>query len=85
MVTIEVLGEPSPQYTALDRAVRAALLDLDDAEVDAALRHSADRSVWARYALRSQPGLVIDGQLVCEGRIPKESEIILWLGDVEVA
>lgn len=85
MVMIEVLGEPGPQAAALEQAVRAALLDLDDAEVDAALRHSADRSVWAHYALRNQPGLAIDGRLVCEGRIPKESEIILWLGDVEVA
>jgi Thioredoxin domain len=85
MVTIEVLSDNGPTGLKMEQAVRQALLDLEDSEIDAALTQSADHVVWARYGLRNLPGLVIHDRLVCEGRIPKESEIVQWLGSVEVA
>ncbi len=85
MVTIEILSDHGPTSVKMEQAVRQALLDLEDSEIDAALTHSADPVVWARYGLRHPPGLVIHDHLVCEGRIPKESEIVGWLANVEVA
>jgi len=45
---------------------------------EATLQHVTDRDEMRQYAIMYTPGLVINEQLVCAGRIPSIKEVISW-------
>ena len=49
----------------------------DSSEVT--VRHVTDRGEFLKYGLMFTPGLVINEQLVCGGRIPSETEVKSWV------
>jgi hypothetical protein len=52
---------------------------LAELEIEASLSRIDDSHQIDRYALAGPPGLVIDGELVVEGRVPSKEEIARWI------
>jgi hypothetical protein len=49
--------------------------------VEAQFEKVIDRAEYPKYGLLYTPGLVINNQLVCGGRIPTEVEVMTWVAD----
>jgi len=45
---------------------------------EVAVQHVTDRGEFLKYGLMFTPGLVINEQLVCGGRIPSKAEVKEW-------
>ena len=81
MLSIEILGPGCHNCYLVERVAGAALeaLTVDDPEIEATLQHVTDYAEMETYGLRFTPGLVINEQLVCGGRIPSQEEVTSWL------
>lgn len=53
--------------------------ELGDDSPEVALQHVADYAEFLKYGLMFTPGLVINEQLVCGGRIPSKPEVREWV------
>jgi small redox-active disulfide protein 2 len=47
--------------------------------VDAEIIKITDLNEILEYDIMMTPGLVVDGEIVCSGRLPKKDEILRWL------
>lgn len=79
MLTIKVLGPGCPNCQKVEAHTREALkaLGLDSGYE---LTKVTDPMAISAYILRT-PGLVINEQVVCAGRVPRPEEIVTWLAD----
>ena len=50
--------------------------------IEAQFEKVTDRAEYPKYGLLYTPGLVINNQLVCGGRIPSEAEVMTRLADM---
>ncbi|MGD2148749.1 MAG: thioredoxin family protein [Anaerolineae bacterium] len=73
---VKVLGEGCHKCLTLELLVGQVLAKL---EVDASLSRIDDPRQIDRYVLAGTPGLVIDGELVVEGRMPSREELTRWI------
>jgi small redox-active disulfide protein 2 len=79
---IKVLGPGCPNCKRLEKLAREAALE---AGVEATFtKVSAIKDIMS-YPIVSTPGLVIDGEVVCSGRIPQKAEIVSWLSEAAQA
>lgn len=63
---VKVLGSGCAKCNALEEAARAALAELGmDTEID----HVTDFAQIAAYGVMTTPALVVDGKVVCCGRV----------------
>lgn len=69
---IKVLGTGCPKCKQLEKAVTAALADL---ELAADVSKVEDIMKIMEYGIMHTPGLVIDGKVVLSGRLPSSSEL----------
>lgn len=76
MKVIEVLGPGCANCQKLEVNAREAV---EQAGVDAEIRHVTDYAEIAARGVMSTPGLVIDGRVVSTGRIPTPWTIAAWL------
>jgi small redox-active disulfide protein 2 len=76
MLTIKILGTGCPNCKKLEAVTRQAAGNMG---VEADFVKVTDYGKIMEYPLLSTPGLVIDEQVVCSGRIPSEAEITTWL------
>lgn len=74
---IRVLGSECARCLRLEILVREVL---DDLRAKVELERVTNEAV-IEYLLvgESPPGLIIDGELVCAGRIPAKAEIVSWI------
>ena len=70
--SVKVLGSGCARCSALEAAVRAALAELG---VDAAIEHVTDFMQIAAYGVMTTPALVVNGKVVCYGRVPGKDEV----------
>lgn len=78
MLTIKVLGPGCPNCEQVEKAAKRAVASLG---VRAEVVKVTDQAAIMAYPILSTPGLVIDEEVVCSGRIPAEAEIVTWLAN----
>lgn len=76
MLTIKVLGSGCANCKKVEAVARRAVADL---AVEAEVIKVTDYAQITAYPLLATPGLVINEQLVCAGRIPTPAEVTTWL------
>jgi len=77
---IKVLGPGCPNCGEVEKRVINALAELN---VAAAVEKVTDIKKMMSFGIQATPGLVIDGKIVCSGRIPRIEEIKTWIGEAK--
>ena len=75
-MNIKVLGPGCPNCQKVEAHVREVVAELG---VEATVEKVTDLNRIMDYAILATPGLVIDEQVVCSGRIPSKAEVTQWL------
>jgi len=75
-VDIEILGTGCAKCKKLEEDVRRAVADLG---IGATVTKVEDIAKIMEHGVMSTPGVVIDGVVKGEGRIPSQQEIKNWL------
>ncbi len=73
---IKILGTGCAKCKKLEEMVREVVSDLG---VDADIVKITDLNEILEYDIMMTPGLVVNGDVVCSGRLPKKDEIRNWL------
>lgn len=73
---IQVLGIGCARCNDLEKLVRDTLAELD---IAADIEHVRDLKLFAAMGVLMTPGLVIDGKVVSQGRVPTKSEVRDWV------
>ena len=76
MLTIKILGSGCPNCRKVEAITRQAAAGLG---IEAEFVKITDYAKILEYPILSTPGLVIEEQIVCSGRIPSEAEVTSWL------
>ena len=75
-MTIVILGPGCPRCHEVERRTINVLAELGLA---ADVEKISDIKKIMEYDILSTPGLVIDGKVVCSGKIPRPEEIKAWI------
>ena len=73
---IKVLGPGCPRCHKMEETVTEAINELG---AEASVEKVADMKAIMEYPVLTTPGLVIDEELVCAGRIPSKAEVTNWI------
>lgn len=76
MLTIKVLGPGCANCKKLEMLTHQAINSLG---VDCVIVKVTDYNEIVSYPIVSTPGLVINEQVVCSGRVPSQAEITTWI------
>jgi small redox-active disulfide protein 2 len=75
MLNVKILG---PGCANCYRVEQVAVEALETLDAEATVQHVTDYEKMRQYAIMYTPGLVINEQLVCAGRIPSIKEVMSW-------
>ena len=76
MLSIKVLGPGCANCDRVEKIVREVVREMAP---EARVEKVQDYREFARYGLLYTPGLVVNGKLVCGGRIPSKAEVTSWV------
>lgn len=76
MLTIKVLGSGCANCRRVETVVRQTVERLG---VEAEILQLKDYDEILKYPMAATPGLVVNEQLVCAGRVPSEAEVTGWI------
>ena len=76
MLTIKILGSGCANCKKVEALARQAAASLG---LDADVVKVTDYAEIMAYNILSTPGLVVNEQVVCAGRIPSPAEVTTWL------
>jgi small redox-active disulfide protein 2 len=76
MLTIKILGPGCANCKKVEAIARQAVVNLG---IEAAIIKVTNYKEIMQYPILSTPGLVINENLVCAGRIPTPAEVTTWL------
>jgi small redox-active disulfide protein 2 len=80
MLEIKVLGPGCANCSKLEQITRKAVSEMG---FEADISKITDYSEIMSFPIVSTPGLVINGDVVCSGRVPTQSEVTTWLVNAE--
>ncbi len=75
---IEILGPGCPKCRATEQIVREQLQALG---VEAEVLHVSDPQAFGRYRILFTPAVVVDGEVVFSGHVPKPEHVQQVLGE----
>lgn len=78
MLDIKVLGPGCDNCKKVEALAREAVTMVG---TQATIVKVVDRAEYPKYGLLYTPGLVINGKLVCGGRVPTAAEVTTWVMD----
>lgn len=83
MLSIKVLGPGCANCERVEAHAIRAVEQLKDERPgwEVTVEKVKDPEFYVSYGLLATPGLVINEQLVCAGRIPTIDEIVTWIGN----
>ena len=73
---IKILGPGCARCQQLEKLVREAVAETG---VEATVEKVSDFKAIADYGIFTTPGVVVDGKVKSEGKIPRKEEILSWL------
>jgi small redox-active disulfide protein 2 len=78
---IKILGPGCPNCQRVEENAVEALETLSEEkpELEATVQHVTDFDEIMAYDILGTPGLVVNEEVVCAGRIPKVDEVVGWL------
>jgi small redox-active disulfide protein 2 len=76
MLTIKVLGSGCANCKRVEQIARQVVASL---AIEAEIIKVTDYPTITSYPILSTPGLVINEQVVCSGRIPTPAEVTTWV------
>ncbi len=81
MLAIKVLGPGCPNCQRVEKNTVEALevLGEEKPDLEATLQHVMDFNEIMEYDILVTPGLVVNEEVVCAGRVPKVGEVVNWL------
>jgi small redox-active disulfide protein 2 len=78
MLSIKVLGAGCENCAKVEKIARQAVTGLG---VQAKIEKVTDHAEIHKYPILATPGLVVNEELVCAGRIPEQAEVVTWLAN----
>jgi len=75
-VKIKVLGPGCARCDQLEKTTKEVIKELG---IDASLEHVRDVKKIMEYPILHTPGLVLDEELVCSGRVPTKAEVTSFI------
>lgn len=79
---IRILGTGCAKCQRLEALAREAV---EEAGVEATISKVKDMKAIMEYDIAATPGLVIDGEVKCGGRLPRKEEIVVWIRSAQEA
>ena len=73
---IKILGAGCPQCDSLEKDLMDILTEIN---LSADLEHVRDLKEIAGYGVMGTPALIINGKVMCKGKVPRKNKIIKWL------
>ena len=80
MLNIKILGPGCANCSKLEQITRKAVSEMG---FEADINKVTDYGEIMSYPIISTPGLVINGDVVCSGRVPTQTEVTTWLVNAE--
>ena len=78
MLTIKVLGPGCQNCKKVEEITKSAVSTMG---IEAHIEKITGYNEILEYGVLSTPGLVINGKVVCSGRIPSQAEVTTWMAD----
>ena len=78
MLTIKVLGSGCANCKRVEQIARKVVTEM---ALEAEVVKVTDYNDIAAYNILATPGLVINENVVCSGRIPTPAEVTTWVAD----
>ena len=76
MLEIKVLGQGCTNCIQLEKMVFNVCAELD---IDADIQKITDLNEFGKYGIMMTPGLVVNGKVLSQGKIPTKSTLEHWL------
>jgi small redox-active disulfide protein 2 len=76
MLDVKVLGSGCPNCKKLEALCREVIKDNN---LDAEVNKVTDMNEFADYGVMMTPGLVVNGKVLAQGKIPTKSALENWL------
>jgi small redox-active disulfide protein 2 len=76
-VDIAILGPGCMNCKKVEQIAKEAVAEL--ALEEATFQHVTNWDEIMKYPILRTPGLVLNGKVVCSGRIPTKAEVVSWI------